>query len=150
MNDTNQERLTVRYIYMGRRLIGDKLTPAWARESKLPGVDDLATMPMTRLPKVKGSVVGGIYTVDEQGDSYFPASASYTGEIVSDDIRTVLEATAHAAEVRASKKALERNHARQDVLKDLCAPLREVVGKQVGYGNRAAVIAYITTEISRG
>jgi hypothetical protein len=47
-------------------------------------------------------------------------------------------------------QALERNHARQSEIKELCTPLRELVGKQVGWANRTALIHYITSEISRG
>lgn len=146
----NDERTSRRFVYAGRLLtVKGTLCPGWIDELSI-GLDPEEWL-TSLLPKAKASVVGGIYTIDfTTEDSYFPGSVSWTGESVERDIVLLLEAKAQATGVRHAQMTLERNEARSSELKELCAPLRELVAKQVSWSQRAALIAYITSEISRG
>lgn len=136
-------RVTRRFVYAGRLLTTKKaLCHTWLE------ADDPERVRL--LPKAKATVIGGIYTIDVDGDQYYPGSVAFTGERVEPEEVAALEAAAHAEGVRHAQAALEKNMARESELKALCAPLRALVGKQVGWANRSALLAYITTEIGRG
>jgi hypothetical protein len=135
-----------RFIYAGKRLTVDKkLVSCWIPED---GVWDESNVRL--FPKAKAGAIGGIYTIKVSEDSYLPSSVTYTGEGVDRDIRAQLEARDRADGSQHALNTLERNAARKSELKDMCAPLRELVGKQVGWASRAALLSYITSEISRG
>jgi hypothetical protein len=134
-----------RFVYAGKRFTtSKKLVYYWVPEDDPLGEDGRL------LPKGKGSIIGGIYTIQVNDDSYLPSSVSWTGDRVDRDTALVLEARDHADGVRHAEITLERSAARTSELKELCAPLRELVGKQVGWANRAALVAYITSEVTRG
>jgi hypothetical protein len=143
----SDDRVTRRFVYAGRLLTGKgTLCHAWVAE------EDVAGDTVRLFPKAKGSAIGSVYTIDltDDGTSYYNNSVQYTGDRADSDVVLKLEATAHADGVRHARMALEKNHSRESEIKALCAPLRELVGKQVGWANRSALIAYITSEISRG
>jgi hypothetical protein len=133
-----------RFIYAGRRLSQKKLVYCWLSEG-----DESIDSNLRLFPKAKGSVIGGIYTIKVSADSYVPASVTYTGDRADRTVAVAFEATDRADGVSHSTVTLERNDARTSEIKELCAPLRELVGKQVGWSSRAALLAYITSEISR-
>lgn len=133
------------FVYAGKRLtVKGQLVHAWIPEGQ--GTNENEVRPF---PKAKGTVIGGKYTIEVNKDSYKPTSVTYTGERAHEDIRADLDAADRANSVTHARQALERNHARESEIKELCQPLREIVGRQVGWANRAALIAYITSEISR-
>lgn len=143
---TEPELTPQRFIYAGKRITVDKkLVSCWIPED---GVWDESNVRL--FPKAKAGVIGGIYTIMVTEDSYLPSSVSYSGENVDRDIRLQLEARDRADGSQHALTTLERNAARKSELKELCAPLRELVGRQVGWASRAALLSYITSEIGRG
>jgi hypothetical protein len=142
---TDTDLTPQRFIYGGKRMtVAKKLIPYWLPEDDPDGEDGRL------LPKAKGTVIGGIYSIKVNGDSYVPNSVTFTGDRVDRDTALLLESHDHADGVRHAEATLERNAARTSELKELCAPLRALVGKQVGWNNRAALINYILSEITRG
>lgn len=134
-----------RFIYAGKRMTTTKkLCFCW-----LPETDDPSDDHLRLFPKARGGTIGGIYTIKVNQESYLPNSVTFTGDRVDGEVAVLLEAQDRADGVRHANITLERNAARQSELKELCAPLRALVHKQVGWANRAALIAYITSEVSR-
>lgn len=144
VSENEPELVEQRFIYAGRRLTTDKkLVFAWLAEGDVD--KDLRIF-----PKAKGSVIGGIYTIKVNEDSYVPRSVTYTGDRADRELALQFEAEDRIDGVKHSTITLERNNARTSEIKELCAPLRELVGKQVGWAARAALLSYITSEIGRG
>jgi hypothetical protein len=145
----DDEVSTRRFVYAGRRLtVKGQLVHAWLPEElAFEGYEEEA---LRLFPKAKGAVIGGVYTIEASDTTYQPSSVSYTGDRTDDATRLRMEAVDRIDGTHHAGKALERNHARQSEIKELCAPLRELVGRQVGWANRAALIQFITSEITRG
>jgi hypothetical protein len=134
-----------RFVYAGRRLTSkNTLVHAWLPEGASAEHDEIRLF-----TKAKGLFVGGIYTIRTSDAEYIPSSVTFTGDEATHDVTTILEARAYADGVIHARLALERNAARRSEIKELCAPLRELVAKQIGWDRRAALLAYITAEISR-
>lgn len=134
-----------RFIYAGKRLTTKgALVHTWLPDGARPEDDAVRIF-----PKAKGMVIGGIYTLQADDTHYVASSPSYTGDRVDDDAIALLESRHRAESTRHAQAALEKNHARQSELSELCQPLRELVRKQIGWNNRAALIAAITAEVSR-
>jgi len=138
------------WVYAGQReaVRRGKLNHAWVPDMEHP--DTLA-----HFVKVKGRVVGGIYTVKaERGDDGSPATVYgtpvYTGERI-EDVSQLLEWQAQQAAASTSVESWRRQDvdAKNDEFKDLCAPLRDLVRKQIGTARRAGLIAAIIAEVTR-
>lgn len=142
-----EEAVEQRFVYAGKRCTTKHtLVCSWLPEGADVEADDVRLF-----PKSKGSVIGGIYTIKVVGDtSYLPNSVTFTGERATPDVVLAFEARDHRDGVIHTTRTLERNASRTSPIKELCGPLRELVGKQVGWANRAALLAYINSEISRG
>lgn len=133
-----------RFIYAGKRVTTKgALVHAWLPEEASPDNDEVRIF-----TKAKGTVVGGIYTIRSDDSHYMAGSVSYTGDRADEDTVRLLESRHRAESTRHAQAALEKNHARQSEISELCKPLRELVRKQIGWSNRAALIASITAEIS--
>lgn len=143
---SEEETITERrFVYAGRRrTTTNKLVHSWLPEGASVEADDVRLF-----AKAKGTVIGGIYTIEAGDTTYSPGSVRFTGERADRDTTLAFEALDRVAGTAHSQEALERNAARNSEIKELCAPLRELVRKQVGWQNRAALLAYITSEIGR-
>lgn len=136
--------VTRRFVYAGKRRSGKSLVPVWLPEGAEP-----VEANMVAYTKAKGHLIGGIYEilVSENGDTYRPTSVSFVEPGSDHELTLMFEADDRSAGVRHRLSQLERSQDSQ--IKDLCAPLRELVNKQVGWANRAALMSYIASEITR-
>jgi len=137
--DSTDERglTTQRWVYAGKALSGIGICHAWL------GPDGERSL----FTKVKGSVIGGIYEV-QANDKFALPNPSWTGDKVDPERCLELVAESRAVEVDHARRQREKKEANRDELRELCAPLKVLMGKQIGR-RRAALLAAIIDEITR-
>lgn len=147
---------TVRWIYGGRRVSAKgKVFHAWYDADSPPRLD-LTDTPHAFV-KVKGSIVGGIYTVavagrDDDGDvvSVRP-DPTYTGDRVDDlEFRAALEAAQFAADMEVAQGRMERRHAADSALEEALGPLVVISGQMRTRAERAAFTQYVVRRLGSG
>jgi hypothetical protein len=96
-------------------------------------------------------IVGGRYSIEERANGAVLANTLTFIEKHSDEDKVAeWVATDRADAVRLEQVRLAKRVERDDdEFTALCAPLRALVEKQVGWARRAALIAAITAEVSR-
>lgn len=153
--EPTMDLLTV--TYAGRRYTTKgKLMHAWAIDGYN---DDQDPTDVALFAKASGSVIGGIYTchgtIDRTatgeviGVTLNRDSLTYTGERIPNEETILAWRTATMTDSTRDERAkLERNHARNNEVRALCQPLRQLLDKQVGYARRAALLAVILSELN--
>lgn len=100
--------------------------------------------------KFKGAVVGGLYDVrvDRAGDrvQVFTATSTYVGVDNGDDMPDLL-LRARRWERTRKRRALEKRDARTSEIDRALAPLLTLAANVHGYGNRQALVDYVTAKI---
>lgn len=123
MSDT--ARPTVHLAYAGRRHDGKgKPTHAWVSPDEPERLRSYGGL--------KGSVIGGIYTVEndpEEPTTVYPSTLTYTGARVDEDVRVPWD-LAHQAIIRQEgRDKAHRAAAKRTDLDDALEPLLEYVAK---------------------
>lgn len=112
----------LRLIYVGKRWSGPKISFGWLLED-----DDPAEENVRLYTKMRGSSIGGIYTVEhppEKPNSVYPTTLTYTMEKVDDrDQVAIWQAVDADVQRQASRQAAERKHAKSSELDEAMQPL---------------------------
>lgn len=124
---TDVERVPLRLVYAGRRIDSkDRLTYAWIPEAE---ADPAALLNL--YTKLKGSAIGGIYTVDAsdaEGSTVYAGTLRYTGEVWPGD-RTEWVIRDMDARQRSERAKSERALAKRTDVDRALEPLESLAAR---------------------
>lgn len=141
------ERQPITVIYAGRRVSkADKPSHVW-----FLGDREL------RYDKLKGTAIGGVYTVDsDQGDddslgaTVYPSTLRYTGEQHDDVDQVALwQAADESARAEIALAAAERRHSKSSELDTTLEPLLELVRKARTRGDVVALERVVQARLEK-
>lgn len=101
-----------------------------------------------RYKRLKARVFGGIYRIAvtrREEKILVNPDVSFTGKMADD--AAAIQAKALASEVQLKTIRLERNTSRTQDLDEALEPLLDIVRKLKNYGDRAAILEYITRKV---